>query len=77
MAQIEEVDGSAAIFTMYLEMSLKEDVEMVEGWKEDANSILIFVSISLFLPVRHLLISAEWIVLCHGCGGFRTKLTGY
>ena len=49
---------------------------MVEGWKEDANSILIFVSISLFLPVYHPLISVEWIVLCHGCGGFRTKLAG-
>ena len=61
---------------MYLEMSLKEDMEMVEGWKEDANSFLIFVSISLFLPVYHPLISVEWIVLCHGCGGFRAKLAG-
>ncbi|KAF8265065.1 hypothetical protein EI94DRAFT_1736704 [Lactarius quietus] len=42
VAQIEMVDGSEAIFTMYLEMSLREDIEMVEGWNQDANSILIF-----------------------------------
>jgi hypothetical protein len=35
---------------MYMEMSLREDKEMVEGWKEDTNIILIFVSSPLPVP---------------------------
>jgi hypothetical protein len=48
-SDLEVIDGSEAIFAMYLEMALREDKEMVEGWKEDANTILIFVSSSLRL----------------------------
>lgn len=38
------IDGSDAIFTLYLEMSLKEDETMIEAWNQDAKSIVIFVS---------------------------------
>src|SRR6266404_9452497 len=64
------IDGSDAIFTLYLEMALKEDKEMVDGWNQDAKSVLLFVSY-LFLCQRtpHLRV-AERIVLCHGCGSF-------
>ncbi|KAH9166822.1 hypothetical protein EDB89DRAFT_185096 [Lactarius sanguifluus] len=41
-AQLEVIDGSEAIFNMYLEMSLREDKEMVESWNQDAKSILLF-----------------------------------
>ncbi|KAH9056258.1 hypothetical protein EDB87DRAFT_1638153 [Lactarius vividus] len=41
-AQIEVVDGSEAIFNMYLEMSLRKDKESVESWNQDAKSILLF-----------------------------------
>ncbi|KAH8997829.1 hypothetical protein EDB86DRAFT_3102010 [Lactarius hatsudake] len=41
-AQLEVLDGSEAIFNMYLEMSLREDKERVEGWNQDAKSILLF-----------------------------------
>jgi hypothetical protein len=37
------VDGSGHIFSMYLEMATEEDKKMVEGWKADADGILIFV----------------------------------
>ncbi|KAH8997832.1 hypothetical protein EDB86DRAFT_3102011 [Lactarius hatsudake] len=41
-AQLEVLDGSEAIFNMYLEMSLREDKERVESWNQDAKSILLF-----------------------------------
>ncbi|KAH9032792.1 hypothetical protein EDB85DRAFT_2145367 [Lactarius pseudohatsudake] len=41
-AQLEVIDGSEAIFNMYLEMSLRVDKEMVESWNQDAKSILLF-----------------------------------
>ncbi|SRR6266702_2708242 len=37
------IDGSGPIFSMYLEMAGEEDEKMVEGWKADADGILIFV----------------------------------
>ncbi|KAN0141975.1 hypothetical protein V8E53_000437 [Lactarius tabidus] len=49
-APLDVIDGSKEIFTMYMEMSLREDKEMVEGWKEDTNIILIFVSSPLPVP---------------------------
>ena len=42
--QNEVIDGSEAIFTMYLEISLREDIETAEAWSQDAESILVFVS---------------------------------
>ncbi len=38
------VDGSGPIFSMYSEMAEEEDKKMAEGWKADADGILIFVS---------------------------------
>jgi len=43
------VDGSGPIFSMYLEMATEEDKKMVEGWKADADGILIFVCLYLLL----------------------------
>src|SRR6266702_1654569 len=37
------VDGSGPIFSMYSEMASEEDKKMAEGWKADADGILIFV----------------------------------
>lgn len=37
------IDGSGAIFSMYLERATEEDKKMAENWKADANGILIFV----------------------------------
>ena len=34
---------------MYLEMATEEDKKMVEGWKADADGILIFVCLYLLL----------------------------
>jgi hypothetical protein len=33
---------------MYLEMAREEDTTMAEGWKADAEGILLFVSPTLF-----------------------------
>jgi len=41
-AHFEVIDGSEAIFTMYLEISLREDQETAEAWNQDAKSILLF-----------------------------------
>ena len=43
------VDGSGPIFSMYVEMASEEDKKMAEGWKADADGILIFVR--HYLPV--------------------------
>jgi hypothetical protein len=37
------IDGSGPIFSMYMEMATEEDKKMAEGWKADADGILIFV----------------------------------
>ncbi len=34
---------------MYLDMATEEDKKMVEGWKADADGILIFVRLCLLL----------------------------
>ncbi|KAH8979559.1 hypothetical protein EDB86DRAFT_2859611 [Lactarius hatsudake] len=39
------VDGSGPIFSMYLDMATEEDKKMVEGWKADADGILIFTGL--------------------------------
>ncbi|KAH9011969.1 hypothetical protein EDB83DRAFT_348387 [Lactarius deliciosus] len=39
------VDGSGPIFSMYLEMATEEDKKMAEGWKADADGILIFTGL--------------------------------
>jgi hypothetical protein len=36
-------DGAGDIFSMYLKFAREEDKKMAEGWKEDADGILIFV----------------------------------
>ncbi|KAH9057254.1 hypothetical protein EDB87DRAFT_1833270 [Lactarius vividus] len=39
------VDGSGPIFSMYLEMASEEDKKMADGWKADADGILIFTGL--------------------------------
>ncbi|KAH9057266.1 hypothetical protein EDB87DRAFT_1686549 [Lactarius vividus] len=39
------IDGSGPIFSIYLEMAEEEDKKMVEGWKADADGILIFTGL--------------------------------
>jgi hypothetical protein len=36
-------DSAGDIFSMYLEFAREEDKKMAEGWKADADGILIFV----------------------------------
>ena len=70
----EVIDGSEAIFAMYLEMSLRDDKATVEGWNQDAKSILLFVSCPLLRsPLQHLMI-AERVILCRGCVSLGTEL---
>jgi hypothetical protein len=51
------IDGSGPIFSMYLEMAGEEDKKMVEGWKADADGILIFVRLCVLYfcasPTQH------------------------
>ena len=44
------VDSSGPIFSMYLQMAEDEDKKMAEGWKADADGILIFVRHYLPMP---------------------------
>ncbi|KAF8259905.1 hypothetical protein EI94DRAFT_1444907, partial [Lactarius quietus] len=39
------IDGSGPIFSMYMEMATEEDKKMAEGWKADADGILIFTGL--------------------------------
>ncbi|KAH9045868.1 hypothetical protein EDB83DRAFT_1549519 [Lactarius deliciosus] len=59
------VDDSGPIFSMYLEMATEEDKKMVEGWKADADGILIFVRhrISTLCTASHPSL-VDWFVLC-------------
>jgi hypothetical protein len=72
----ESIDGSETIFAMYLEISLREDKEMVGVWNQDAKSILLFVSSPLLRSRVHQLMTAEWVVLCHSGGSFGANLAG-
>jgi hypothetical protein len=40
-------DGSGALFSMYLDRAEEEDKKMADGWKGDADGILVFVSPNL------------------------------
>ncbi|KAF8258610.1 hypothetical protein EI94DRAFT_1790970 [Lactarius quietus] len=66
-AQIEaidaRIDGSDEIFTLYLEIFLREDEKMIETWNQDAKSIMLFRvhRLTEYDP-------EERIVLCHNCG---------
>ena len=37
-------DGADALFSMYNEMAAERDRNLVENWREDANSIMLLVS---------------------------------
>ncbi|SRR6266404_6976731 len=76
-AQLEEIDGSEALFTMYMERAEKEDKEMADRWKADADSILVFVSsLSKCTPQCSHRTVAEWPVLCNSCYGYWICLPG-
>ena len=62
----DHVDGSGPIFSLYLEMAAEEDKKMTENWKEDADSILIFVRRYLLFP-NFMYANTQvidWIILC-------------
>ncbi len=46
-------DGAGHIFSMYLEMIGEEDKKTAEGWKADADGILIFVGFHLLACASH------------------------
>ncbi len=52
------VDGSGPIFSMYLEMATEEDKKMVEGWKAEADGILIFVCLYSLISY---LVPTHWL----------------
>jgi hypothetical protein len=47
---------------MYLEMIGEEDKKMAEGWKADADGILIFVGSYLQLCALHILRVLDWFI---------------
>ena len=53
---------------MYMERAGKEDKEMAERWKSDADSILVFVSFPFAIHTRTPpYATEEWTVLCYSC----------
>ena len=61
-------DGSWPLFNMYLSTAKEEDTAMAEGWKADAEGILLFVS--AYFTVRVFEVNSgirvvDWSVLCH------------
>jgi hypothetical protein len=42
--EVEYVEGSGALFSMFLTLAGEQDKNMTENWKGDADSILVFVS---------------------------------
>jgi hypothetical protein len=78
------VDGSGPIFSMYLDVATEEDKKMAEGWKADADGILIFVSLSVISTIDTDVMGVDRSILC--CSrvvdfgvnsGHSTKLTGH
>ncbi len=69
---------------MYLEMAMEDDKKMAEGWKSDADGILIFVCLYLSLVSRTNSPAIDWFILRFCCcinrcvyTGHSTELTGY
>jgi hypothetical protein len=61
------VDGSEAMFSMYLERSDEDDTKTAERWKAESDAILIFVSNSLplspWLHVNIVVNGIDWSFL--------------
>jgi hypothetical protein len=47
LEELNSVDGSEALFKMYLDMGGKKDKEIAERWKADAKGIILFVSLNM------------------------------
>ena len=70
---------------MYLEMAVEEDKKMAESWKADAEGILVFVRIHMFLSILRTDSSlVDRFILCRcrvvdlGVGsGYSTEPTGH
>ena len=43
----DPTNGSDALFSMYLDRAIEDDKKMVEGWKSNADGILISVSLQI------------------------------
>ena len=79
-------DSSGLLFSMYSKAAEDEDNNMVEGWKKDAEGILIFVSPCVGI---HIILCMNWNVidrsiLCCSCctprcdhPGPETRQSGY
>lgn len=79
-------DGSGAMFSIYLKTAEEEDTKMTDGWKGDADGILVFVRTRGNALLLRLLtwLPVDWFVLGHrrwfpSCGepGPSTKLSGH
>jgi hypothetical protein len=46
----EDLDNESEMWNMYLEEVKEEDNRITDAWKEDASSIVVFVSLSLLIP---------------------------
>ena len=54
-SQEEFSDGSKPLFNKYLKIAEDEDNKMTDGWKADADSVLVFVSMEVLLIELHVL----------------------
>ena len=62
-------DGSGSLFSMYLDRTILDDREMVEGWKGDADKILIFVGLhATSYTFTYNVEFVDWCILCHSRG---------
>jgi hypothetical protein len=46
-----DLEDDSAMWDMFFDVVREEDIQFTEGWKDDANSIITFVSHNLLVPV--------------------------
>jgi hypothetical protein len=61
--QLEFPDSSESLFLMYTKIAEEEDNKMVEGWKREAEVILLFVhtAVSSFILLQILSQYHRWV----------------
>jgi len=77
-------DGSESLFSMYLEKAEKQDREMVESWRRDADGILVFVGLCVIsrtftynaVIVDWVVLSCRWGPAHNVCPGHSPELAG-
>jgi hypothetical protein len=47
----EDLDNDSEMWNMYMDEVKEEDSRTTDAWKEDAGSIVVFVSLDLLIPV--------------------------